>query len=126
MCGLRFLLVLPCSKGFLRVLPSSSLYKNQHPLIPIQAGYKTWDGSRKGLEASVETPKLNKIRHYLNTLTWPENAGNRISENLNFLKFQKIFLDPVKVNCLWYSSPVILNPYLRLMWLILSEYCHLL
>ena len=65
--------------------------------IPIQAGYKTWDGSRKGLEGSVETPKLNKIRHYYNTLTWLENTGNHNSENLNFFKiFKKFSLTPLK------------------------------
>ena len=54
----------PAPRVFLRILPFFSLYKNQHLQIPIQAGlYKTWDGSRKSLEGSVETPKLNKIRH---------------------------------------------------------------
>ena len=43
-------------------------------------------GSSRGGGGLVEHPKLRKMRQY-NTVTWPQNAGNAISKDLNFRNF---------------------------------------
>jgi len=43
-------------------------------------------GGGGGGGGGVEPPKLQEIRHH-NMLTWPRNAGNPISEDLNFKNF---------------------------------------
>ena len=46
-----------------------------------------WNGSKWVSVGSVQPPKMKKIIRHYNKLTWPQNAGNRNSEDLNFKTF---------------------------------------
>ena len=67
------------------------------------AGADLGDGARG---SRSNPPEFKKMRHY-NTLTWPQNTGNPISEDLNFKKIRMTRprpLPPPPTLCQWKSA----------------------
>lgn len=69
-----------------------------------------WDGSKGG---SVKMPKLKKTFRHYNSLNWPQNARNHISENLKFKKFYGEGYSRTPLQGTAFSSPYLESPSLK-------------